>query len=105
MAGMKSMYTGQASIGAPGEYQDEGVGNSLAPFREVTRPGEFPNDNMGPGRSQGETPGAGSLYSATITERPNMSNPRNMGPSRAPSRSGGTPLSIVTTEMRKVNRL
>lgn len=107
MGGMKGHggYTGMANIGAPGEYGEEGVGNSEAPYREVTSPGMFPNDNMGPGRSQGETPGAGSLYSATIVERPNLSNNRNQGPSRAPSRSGGSPMPIVGMNQRKVNRL
>lgn len=102
---MSGGYTGMASIGAPGEYGEEGVGNTVAPFREVTRPGMFPHDNTGPDRSQGEVPGAGSMYSATLVERPNLSNTRNMGPSRAPSRSGGTPLEVVTTEMRRTGRI
>ena len=98
-------YTGMAPIPAPGMYGEEGVGNTTAPFREVTRPGMFPNDNTGPNRSQGECPGAGSLYSAFLTERPNLAMTRNMGPSRAPSRSGGTPIPIVDQGVRKTGRL
>ena len=99
------MYTGRASIGRPGEYGEEGVGNTMAPFRDVTRRGLFPNDNMGGDRSQGETPGAGSIFMAVMTERPNLSNPRNMGPSRMPSRSGSTPIDVVTQNMRNTGRI
>lgn len=98
-------YTGAAAPPAPGQYGEEGIGNTTAPFREVTRAGLFPNDNTGPGRSQGEVPGAGSLYAAHLTERPNLAMTRNMGPSRAPSRSGGTPIPVVTMNARQTGRL
>lgn len=98
-------YTGMASIGGPGEYGEEGVGNTTAPFREVTRPGMFPNGNTGSGRSQGETPGAGSIHMAVLSERPNISNLRNHGPMRAPSMAGSTPIDVVTTEQRKTGRI
>lgn len=88
-----------------GEYQGYGVGNSPSTYREATRKGKFPADNTGPNRSQGETPGAGSIYAAMLNERPNLSNPRNRGPERAPSRSGSTPIPIVTMESRATGRI
>ena len=93
--------------GSPGggAYQNYGVGNTTEAYREATRKGKFPSDNTGPNRSQGETPGAGSIYAAMLNERPNLSNPRNRGPERAPSRSATTPIPIVSTDSRKVNRL
>lgn len=93
--------------GSPGdgEYQNYGVGNTDASFREATRKGKYPTDNTGPNRSQGETPGAGSIYAAMLNERPNLSNPRNRGPERAPSRSGATPIPIVEMASRATGRL
>ena len=104
MGGRSNVSTGIASYGGPGAYGEEGVGNTVAPYRDVTSPGMFPYDNEGPGRSTGETPGSGSLYTATLVERPNMANTRNLGPSRAPSRSGGVPMPIVSMNQRKVSR-
>lgn len=97
--------TRKASMGGAAGYQETGVGNTTEAYREATRTGKFPNDNQGGDRSQGETPGAGSLYAAVFNERPNISNPRNMGPSREPSRSASTPIPIATVADRKVNRL
>lgn len=93
--------------GSPGggAYQGYGVGNSDASFREATRKGKFPVDNTGPQRSQGEVPGAGSIYAAMLNERPNLSNPRNRGPERAPSRDGSTPIPMVTMDSRATGRL
>lgn len=88
-----------------GDYQSYGVGNTTASYREATRKGKYPVDNTGPNRSQGETPGAGSIYAAMLNERPNLSNPRNRGPERTPSRAGGTPMPIVTMESRATGRL
>ncbi len=61
-----------------------------AVLREVTRKGLFPSDNTGPGRSLGETPGAGTIYSVALTERVNMAQTRNQGPTRGMSRSGAS---------------
>lgn len=97
--------TTEAHLSGPGSYQEEGVGNTEMPYREATRKGKFPGDNSGPSRSQGEVPGTGSIYAAMLNERPNISNPRNMGPTRAPSRSGGTEMSIVGMETRKTGKL
>ena len=93
--------------GSPGggEYQSAGVGNNTAAYREATRKGKYPTDNTGPGRSQGETAGAGSIYAATLNERPNLSNPRNRGPERAVSRSAATPIPIETMASRATGRL
>lgn len=94
-----------AGSGAGGEYQGYGVGNNEMPYREVTRKGSFPGDNTGPGRSQGEIPGAGSIYAARLNERPNISNPRNRGPERAPSRAGATPIPLVSQGSRNTGRV
>ena len=80
------------------------MGNSVAPYREVTREGAFPSDNMGPGRSQGEVPGAGSMYAAVLSERPNISNLRNLGPSRAPSRTASVPIPVIEQANRNTGR-
>lgn len=90
---------------ADGEYQGYGVGNNESSFREATRKGKYPVDNTGPNRSQGETPGAGSIYSAMLNERPNLSNPRNRGPERAPSRSAATAIPVVEMASRATGRL
>lgn len=97
--------TTKAELSGAGAYQEEGVGNSEVPYREATRKGRFPSDNTGPNRSQGEVPGAGSIYAAMLNERPNISNPRNMGPSRAPSRIGGAPMPVVGMDVRKTGKL
>lgn len=97
--------TREATISGPAGYQEEGVGNTDVPYREATIKGKFPGDNTEGERSQGEVPGAGSLYAAVLNERPNVSNPRNMGPSREPSRSASTPIPVVGMGSRKVNRL
>jgi hypothetical protein len=97
-----NMLEGSAGGGAYGAY---GVGNTTETYREATRKGKYPSDNTGPSRSQGETPGAGSIYAAMLNERPNISNPRNRGPERAPSRSGGTPIPITSMASRAVSRV
>ena len=96
------MFSGS---GGGGRYQGRGVGNSEAPYNNATRVGRFPGDNMGPGRSQGETPGAGSIYAAALNERPNVSNLRNLGPERGPSRSGSTAIPVATVARRNTGRL
>lgn len=99
----------EPKTGMASDYNDgeNGVGNSEVPYREATRKGKFPNDNTGPNRSQGETPGAGSLYSAMLVERPNVTKDaiRNSGPTRAPSRTAATPIQMQTMAGRKTGRL
>ena len=97
-----NVYEGSA---ANGEYQDMGVGNNTEAYREATLKGRFPADNTGPNRSQGEVPGAGSIFSALLNERPNLSNPRNRGPERAPSRVGAKPIPIVAMGSRATGRI
>ena len=78
---------------------------------KTTRPGKFPNDNSGGGQngpggqSQGEVPGAGSIYAAMLNERPNMSNPRNQGPTRPGSRVGESRIPVTTMETRKTGEI
>lgn len=88
-----------------GRYQGAGVGNSESTYVDATIPGKFPDDNMGDGKSQGETSGAGSIYAAALNERPNVSNTRNLGPDRAPSRSGSTAIPVVNQGSRKTGKL
>jgi hypothetical protein len=107
MAGVNFGKTSNKLDGSPagGEYQGYGVGNTDSSFHEATRKGKYPSDNTGPNRSQGETPGAGSIFAAALNERPNTSNPRNRGPERPPSRSGATPIPIVEMASRATGRL
>ena len=90
---------------AGGDYQGYGVGNNDTTFREATRKGKYPVDNTGPNRSQGEVPGAVRMYAATLNERPNISNPRNRGPERPPSRVGAEPIPVVEMASRATGRL
>lgn len=69
---------------------------------DVTRAGR---GATGGGTSLGETAGAGSLFSAVITERPNTSNNRNQGPSRASTEIGQASLPVVTSEQRNTGRV
>lgn len=107
MAGVEFGKTSNMLDGSPagGEYQDYGVGNTDTSFREATRKGKYPVDNTGPNRSQGETPGSGAIYAAMLNERPNLSNPRNRGPERPPSRSAATPIPVTTMASRATGRL
>ena len=86
-----------------GSYGEMGVGNSAMPFREVTRKGQ-PGVKHSGTRSQGEIEGVGTMHSAYLNERPNLSNPRNRGPERAGS-SSAAPLKVVNQEVRKTGRL
>jgi hypothetical protein len=87
-------------------YQETGVGNTVVTYRDVTLKGRMPSGNMSGGsRSQGETPGAGSIFSAVLAERPNLSNRRNLGPSREPSIIGGRAMPVVDMGDRKTGRI
>jgi hypothetical protein len=77
-----------------------GVGQAAEHMVQATRTGRFPNDNTSGQRSQGETAGSGSIYAAVINERPNISNPRNQGPTRAPSRMGSSVIPVTTMASR-----
>lgn len=57
------------------------------------------------GRSQGEGIPAGTVFSAYLNERPNLSNGRNLGPSGDPSPVLGAGLPVVTMNMRSTGRL
>jgi len=79
----------------------DGRGMTARTTVDATRKGRWPNDNMGGSRSQGETAGAGSLYAAALNERPNISNPRNQGPSRGHSRVGMSSIPVAMMGGRK----
>lgn len=72
---------------------------------DATISGKFPNDNTSGQRSQGEVAGAGSIYAAVLNERPNISNPRNQGPSRSHSRVGASSIPVAMHGRRKTGRL
>jgi hypothetical protein len=57
----------------------QGQGRSDTNKKDVTRKGKGPKS---PQSSQGETPGAGSYYEATLVEWENKANTRNQGPER-----------------------
>ena len=82
----------------------QGLGQ-VAKMATATRPGLFPNDNEGGERSEGETSGVGSVYSATLAQRENKSNMRNQGPSRASSRMGSSTIPVLTQGARKTGRV
>ncbi len=71
----------------------------------VTRKGKFPNDNTGGGRSQGEVAGSGSMYAAVLNERPNISNPRNQGPTRPHSRVGKSTIPVAMQGSRNTGKV
>lgn len=89
--------------GAGGNYQNYGVGNNETPFKEVARKGKW--SDTGPATSQGEGKGIGAFYAAELNERPNMSNPRNRGPERTPSKSASTAVPMVTMGSRATGRI
>jgi len=62
-------------------------------------------EKMKAGKSQGETSGTGSMYSAELNERPNIANTRNLGPMRSPSRSGSPGLPVTGVASRKTGKL
>lgn len=87
-----------------GSYGPAGVGNTASSYREATIKGKFPSAGGGE-RSQGETAGTGSMYSAELVERPNMSNNRNQGPERAPSMSAKAALPVVSMGSRNTGKI
>lgn len=86
------------------ERMGHGVGQAAQHMVQATRTGAYPNDNTSGMRSQGETAGAGSIYAAVLNERPNISNPRNQGPVRAPSRMGSSVMPVITMSERNTGR-
>lgn len=100
---MSESNTNKAGTSGGGAYQNIGVGNSESVATEAT------NKASGVGapgseKSQGETEGVGSIYSAQLNERPNLSNPRNRGPERSPSAVGSKALPIISASSRKTGR-
>jgi len=87
-----------------GNYQNLGVGNSSSHSLSATIKGKYPTPPGGH-TSQGETPGAGSIYSAQLNERPNISNTRNRGPERSPSIAGAKSMPIVTASQRNTGKI
>jgi len=87
-----------------GNYQNMGVGNSSSHSQNATLKGKYPT-SPGGNSSQGETPGAGSIFSAQLNERPNVSNTRNRGPERAPSIAGAKSMPIITQGRRNTGKI
>jgi hypothetical protein len=84
------------------DRMSRGVGAAERNTVDATRASEFTSDS--PQSSQGETAGAGSIYSAQLNERPNLSNMRNQGPSRAPSSIGRSKIPVVSQGSRNTGR-
>ena len=103
LAGEQYGDTREAMSGYSRESQ--GVGIAERHMVQATRMGRFPDDGIGGMRSQGETPGSGALYAAVLNERPNISNPRNQGPTRAPSRVGGSMVPNAVMMTRHTGRI
>lgn len=99
---MNSNYVGPLG---PAGYQGLGVGNNNTTFAQATVGGKPGVGFVGPDRSQGETPGVGSVYAAALNERPNLSNPRNMGPTRSPSASAMAQIPVVGSNIRSTGRI
>lgn len=89
---------------SPGDRSVYGTGMAKEHFVQATRTGKFPGDNTSGERSQGEVAGSGSIYAATLNERPNLSNPRNQGPTRSPSRMGSSSIPVATMAMRNTGK-
>ncbi len=104
LAGTELSDTRGAGSSAGVDRMADGVGQAASHMVDATRQGLFPGDNSGGERSQGEVAGAGSMYAAQLNERPNLSNPRNQGPSRAPSRLGAATLPVVGMGSRNTGR-
>lgn len=103
-AGEKMSNTSSASASAGMERMASGAGAAESHMVRATREGKFPNDNTSGQRSQGETPGSGSIYAAVLVERPNLSSTRNRGPEREPSRMGSSAIPIMTMADRNTGR-
>lgn len=84
---------------------EDGVGANSTPHVNATRGPLYPHQ-PGEDRQQGETPGTGSVYSATLNERPNRSSDAmvNSGPSRGPS-IANRPLNVLSMSDRSVPRV
>lgn len=99
-AGTQDSNTNDAS----GDRVSEGVGMASSHTVDAKRAG-IGEGSPGSDRSQGEVGGAGSIYSAQLNERPNISNPRNQGPTRAPSRIGSTSMPVITMAKRNTGKI
>jgi len=80
-----------------------GVGAAASQSVDATEDGT--TGETGPNSSQGEVGGAGSIYSAQLNERPNISNPRNQGPVRNPSMLGRASMPVVTASQRHTGKI
>lgn len=98
------MNTNKAGSTSGGAYGPKGVGNTTTVTVDATRSGRFPGD-ADVRSSQGEGGAVGSIYSAMFNERPNVSNPRNRGPERDPSRDGATQIPIARMSSRNTGRV
>ena len=84
--------------------KDRGLGANTSNQSEATVPAHASAALMGE-RTDGEFPGAGSRYSATLNERANKSNTRNRGPMHDPGEVGGAQLPVARMTGRAVSRV
>ncbi len=90
------------------DRMSKGVGAADSNNTDVTNDEmqEMPETGVsGPNSSQGEVGGTGSIYTAQLNERPNISNPRNQGPTRAPSVIGAATIPVVRMAQRHTGKL
>lgn len=81
---------------------EKGIGQSAATANATTSPHVSPQGQTG---TDGETPGAGAKYGATLNQRGNKSNMRNLGPSRPNSTTGAAKLPVASQGSRKTGKM
>lgn len=81
-----------------------GVGMARKNRDEITNPPAAAHQMTSPADGE-EIGGVGARYFATINERENKSNNRNMGPDRPGSFVGRTPLPVATKAVRHTGRV
>lgn len=81
-----------------------GIGKTKGTVDATIR-GRNPNGNTGDMKREGETPGAGTLHSGVLNQRPNSSNIRNMGPEGMSSEIGNQEMPVVMKGDRKTGKI
>lgn len=84
--------------------KSKGMGANASPTVVATTGPHVSGDVVGT-RTDGEFPGVGSVYAATLNERENKSNTRNRGPSRDPGVVGGAKLPAMGMASRQTGRV
>ena len=83
--------------------RDDGRGATTPNVTQVRNPKRVPPTGAQQ-RTDGETEGTGSLYSAELRERENKANTRNKGPSRTMSEIGRADMPVIRMDQRRTGR-